>query len=339
MLRSKPALPLVQVVRQVAGEVRGLAVAADHHPVAVVAELGRAQPLRAVLLEHPALLAQPLDRALDRARGVHVVLVEVHVEVDAEVVQLALDLAEHQVDALAPEDLLRVVLLQRVRHPGEHLGGDLVDVRAAVAVLRHRLALRAGEQRAREPVDLRAVVVEVVLPRHLGAGGLQHPRERVADRRPAHPADVDRAGRVGGDELEVDLLAHLAGAGAVGGARLDHGARELARGRRVDGDVEEAGAGDVDARDARGGGQPGGEHLGQRPRGHPGALRQLQRDVRGPVAVVAVAGALHRDGLGHVQGDLAGGDGLGQAGHDRGGELGGCHPDKRSGGLSGTRTG
>ena len=65
---------------------------------------------RAVLLVDVALRAQPLDGALDRAGLVQRVLVEVDVEVDAEVVQRGLDLAEHQLDALAAEDLLRVVL-------------------------------------------------------------------------------------------------------------------------------------------------------------------------------------------------------------------------------------
>jgi hypothetical protein len=49
--------------------------------------------------------------------------VEVHVEVDAEVVQRLLDLAEHLRDALAAEDLLRVVLLQRRRGPSASTAG------------------------------------------------------------------------------------------------------------------------------------------------------------------------------------------------------------------------
>ena len=81
------ALALVEVVRDVAGDVRGLAVGPDDHAVAVVAERRRAQPDRAVGLEDVAELAQPRDRVVDGAGLVQRVLVEVDVEVDAEVVE------------------------------------------------------------------------------------------------------------------------------------------------------------------------------------------------------------------------------------------------------------
>ena len=81
------ALPLVEVVGRVAGDVGALAVGLDDHPVLVVAELLGAEPQRAVLLVGVAHLGEPLDRAVDRAGLVQVVLVEVDVEVDAEVVQ------------------------------------------------------------------------------------------------------------------------------------------------------------------------------------------------------------------------------------------------------------
>ncbi len=42
------ALALVEVVRRIGGEVRGGAVGLDEHPVLVVAEIGGAQPERAV---------------------------------------------------------------------------------------------------------------------------------------------------------------------------------------------------------------------------------------------------------------------------------------------------
>ena len=78
-----------------------------------------AQPERAVLLVGVAELGEPLDGPLDGAGLVQVVLVEVDVEVDAEVVQALLDLGEHQLDALGAEDLLRLVV------------GQVEDVRAA----------------------------------------------------------------------------------------------------------------------------------------------------------------------------------------------------------------
>ena len=81
------ALALVEVVGQVAGDVGRLpsdlmTTRSLSSPKSVVRSHDRA-----VLLEDVALLAQPGDGALDRAGLVQRVLVEVDVEVDAEVVQ------------------------------------------------------------------------------------------------------------------------------------------------------------------------------------------------------------------------------------------------------------
>ena len=124
---------------------------------------------------------------------------------------------------IEPERLLLLVvgLAQRVGRLLQDLRGDVGDVVARVAVLGGGLALGRGDQRAGEPVDLGAVVVEVVLPNHVGALGGQQPAQRVADGRPAGAADVDRAGRVGGDELEVDVLAGQIVGVAVGVAGVD----------------------------------------------------------------------------------------------------------------------
>src|SRR5690606_11654863 len=207
--------------------------------------------------------------------------------------------------AAGPEHLLRLVVGQRPRvglagggRVGDHRVRDLGDVLAAVPVLGRLQAAGAREQGPREAVDLRAVVVEVVLARHVRAARLEDARERVADGRPADAADVDRARGVGGDELEVDLLAGLRVAATVRGARLDDRARELARGGGVERDVEEAGAGDVHGLDARRRGEAVGEVLGERARRRARLLRELQRDVRGPVAVLPLAGSLHVDALG-----------------------------------------
>ena len=201
------ALALVQEVGEVTGDVGGLTVALDDDAVLVVAEVGGAQPHRPVFFVDAAGVAQLGDRLLDPTGGVHRVFVGVDVEVGAELVQRFLDVVEHQVDPDGAERLahLGVGQAQRVRILGQHLGGDVADVGAGVAVLGGRLALGGGDQRVGEPVDLRAVIVEVVLAYHLGALGAQQPAQRVADRGPARATDVDGAGGVGGDELEVDL--------------------------------------------------------------------------------------------------------------------------------------
>ena len=168
----EPALALVEVVGEVARHVGALTVLLDDDAVLVVAELGGAQPGRAVGLEDVPELLEPLDGVLDRAGLVQRVLVREDVEVDAEVVQARLDLGEHEVHADLAEHLLRLVARQVPERRGAAgvVGldprRDLEDVRAAVAVLGRGLAQVRGDEAAREPVDLDAVVVEVVLARH-----------------------------------------------------------------------------------------------------------------------------------------------------------------------------
>jgi len=291
------ALALVEVVSQIARDVCGLAVALDDDPVFVVAELAGAQPSGAVGLVDVAELAQTRHRVIDGTRFVQVVLVEVDVEVDAEIVQARLDVAEHQVDAGGAERLLQLLGRQRTQVTRVHLHdprGDVEDVLPAVAVVGRRLVAVRRDQAAREPVDLRAVVVEVVLARDHAALRLEDPREAVADGRPTGAADVDRTGRVRRDELEVHRDAVVEGAAAVALARLHDLLREQSRRRGIEGDVQEAGAGDLGGRD------PVHRFECRRKRsrelsrieGEP--LAQLQRHVRGPVAVIAVAGALDR---------------------------------------------
>ena len=188
------ALALVQVIGEIARDVSVLAVALDHDAVLVVAKSTGAQPGCAVLLVDVAVLAQPCDRLLDATAGVHRLFVGVDVEVGAEVVQRFLDVGEHQVDADPPERLVLfgVGLAQRIGCLLQNLCGDVGDVAARVAVFRSGLTFRGGDQRVGEPVDLGAVVVEVVLAYHVGALRGEQPAQRIANGRPAGAADVDR---------------------------------------------------------------------------------------------------------------------------------------------------
>src|SRR5690606_1680829 len=194
----------------------------------------------------------PLHRAGDGTGLVQVVLVEVDVEVDAELVEGGLDLVEHQCHAARAEPLLGLVVGQ-VEHSGlggDDGGGDIADVAAGVAVLGRSPASSGGEKAPGEPVDLSAVVVEVVLPGDVRTGRGEDPGQCITDGSPSRAAQMDRAGRVRRDELEVDPLACQQVRASVCGARLDDGAGQLACTRGVEGDVEESGAGDVDSLDA-----------------------------------------------------------------------------------------
>ena len=88
----------------------------------------------------------------------------------------------------------------------DHAGGDVVYIRSGVSVRRYHLTAGTGEQRASEPVDLRAVVIEVVLPGHRCPVGAEDAGQRVAHGGPPGTADVQRAGRISGDVLQVEPL-------------------------------------------------------------------------------------------------------------------------------------
>ena len=92
--------------------------------------------------------------------------------------------------------------------------GDVVDVIAAVAVVGEAQLLAAEFEIAQphaggEDVHLPAGVVDIVLALHLKPAGFQHAGEAGAVGRAASMADVQRAGRIGGDEFHGDPLAQL----------------------------------------------------------------------------------------------------------------------------------
>ena len=264
---------------------------------------------------------------------------EEDVEVGTEGVKLGLDGGEHEVDAAGAEDLGGLGVVERGRGGaagGELVGGharrDLGDVGTAVAVLGGLLAAGRGEQGDGEAVDLGAVVVEVVLAGDCGAAGGQDPGQGVADSGPAGAAQMHRAGGVGGDILEVDVLAAQGVVAPVGLAGLDDGARELAGAGGVEADVEEAGAGDLHGGDAVEGLKAGDEELGKVAWLGACLLGQLHGDVGGPVAVVTVTGAFDA-GVGDLrggQGEGALGGGLFQDGADGCGKLFWSHARQRT---------
>ena len=91
-------------------------------------------------------------------------------------------------------------------------------IRNRADVFAERLAV-AQEGRAREHIDLRAGVVDVVLARDVEAGEVEQVGQRVAEHRAAAMADMHRPGRIGGDVFDIDLL-RLADAAARRNARL-----------------------------------------------------------------------------------------------------------------------
>jgi hypothetical protein len=90
----------------------------------------------------------------------------------------------------------------------QHRPGDLADVLAGVAVLGGRLAPRGGDQRVGEPIDLRAVPVDLTLLDH-GAGHRSRGRGNEPDvqepgARNLNALDGRIAGQLVGDRLRQD---------------------------------------------------------------------------------------------------------------------------------------
>ena len=112
--------------------------------------------------------------------------------------------------------------------------GQLLDIVAVVAVLGEGYRVLpqddlevAGLQRGGKLLDLVAGVVDVELPPHIGTGGLQHGGQGVPQHAAPGIAHVHGAGGVGGDKLHHDLLALEGVAAAVGCALALHGGQDL----------------------------------------------------------------------------------------------------------------
>ena len=298
------AAELVEVVRDVGREVGVGAVGLAQHPVAVVAERRRAQPERAVLLEREPGVREPRERRRDRATVVERLLggedVEAHAEIGERPILLGPLHREHG-RATTRDALGRLKISEPGSFALQQLGRGVLQVFAVIAALGNlRLTadrlLHARPERLREPGDLHAGIVDVELARDRVTGPLEQRRDAVAQRRAAAVADMQRTGRIGRDELDVDPSPRADGGPTVlAPLRVK---RWKSAEQRVGGEpeVDESGSGDLDA----------GQHRGRRVERGDDALRhgarigalatrQLHREVGGEVAVRRIAGPLERE--------------------------------------------
>ena len=161
--------------------------------------------------------------------------------------QLVQDARRHGVDVRPADALLSrwdcTLEEGAVRLGLRMVGGLAAAAGARIAASRpcasvEELAARAGLHRGAEELRLRAVVVDVELAMDVVPAEGQQARDGVAVGRVARAADVDRTGRVGADELDVDPQRRVRAAPAParpGGQ--DRAQRELARADRVVGQV------------------------------------------------------------------------------------------------------
>ena len=265
---------LVVVVGNVGGKIGRDAVGADEHLVlglllaAVVGlalvddavlggVLGAAVHDRAVLgLIARAGLQQLVHHGLDCAGAVQVALVEPDVVLDAILAEIALQTRDVLGQGVGNDGLFQLVkVLVDVSVAvdlGKLLGaGD--DVRALVALLGQRAGVLAlvqlqiaDGQALAELLDLVARVVDVELAGHVVAGPVQAGGQAVAQCAAAGVAHVHGAGGVGGDELDVILLACARVGAAIFGVG-DSGAHDAGEPVLAQEQVDEAGAGDLNA--------------------------------------------------------------------------------------------
>ena len=265
-------LELVAVVGDVAGEIGVEAVGAAQHvvlqaelvdvlvllallAVLVAHDLRGLDPERAVLFVGPAEVGELFRRVGDKAGLVQGGLEEPFVELDAVALKVALHLGDVAVEAEARHIgvALRLGLVQiALAVLGVERLRKLLDVVAVVAVLGELdgvLALDelevAGLDALGELFDLVAKVVDIELTPHVRAGPVEHARERVAEHAAAGVAHVHGAGGVGGDELDHVLLALEALAAAVGVRLALHVLNDVGVPLFAETEVQEAGAGDL----------------------------------------------------------------------------------------------
>ena len=289
--------------------------------------LGGFEPGGAVLFVDVAAFAQVGDGLVDLAVRVQAVLVEPHVEVHAEVLHGSADFVEHHRHCALAEFLTLfgvtfaerfalVVLAAVDARQIEDVDAvglgfiddalrDFIDIGTLVAVDRGLFAVGGRHEGFGETVNLLAMVIEVVFAHDLGAIGFEHAGHGVADGGPASAADMDGAGRVGGDEFEIQGLTAEMVVLAVGVAGFKHGIDHGRCGSGVEHDVDEAGTGHFHGLDTVGLGQFGREQLSQIVRFHTGFFSQLHGRIGGPVAVCAVLRAHHGE-LGHRGDQLVG---------------------------------
>ena len=185
---------LVTVIGDVGREVGEITVALDEDAILVVAELGRAKPHCAVILEDRVVGSKVVHCIVDGASRNERPLAEPDLMVDVE----RFERGPMRVEAALETPFERVGV-------GRHLTSPRMDVRAVVAVLRDRLiGLRSGE-RLGVVGHLHAAVIDVGLTGDTKTASFLETGDRVAVAGAATMPGVQRLVRVGRDELDVEV--------------------------------------------------------------------------------------------------------------------------------------
>ena len=218
-------------------------------------QLGGVQPQGAVLLIGPALLGEHLHRLGHIAALMEGGLKEPLVVHDAVLFQILLHLGDIDRQAVL-RHLVQALLLGQLL-PAVPVGvmdgaGQLLDVLAVIALLREGEILLPQDQLHipgvdghGKLVDLVAGVVDIELLPGVAAVPLQHVGQGVPQHAAAGVAHVHGAGGVGGDKLHHDLLAAALRVGAVSGPLPLHVRQDRLIPLGAQGEIQKAGPGDL----------------------------------------------------------------------------------------------
>ncbi len=256
-------------------------------PVFEIAAFGRRQPAL-INVAHGAQIGDGrghhvvrplrLGRGVRRREGIVLLafdqraLGKEHVRHDAQAGEIVADFGHHHVGGAQPHDRqplglrhlgqLVVVIVGQFVAAFDQIIAGVKPFRDLADVLADRLAV-TEEGGAGQHIDLGAGIVDVIFAGDVKTGGRQQTGQGVAEHRAAAVADMQRAGRVGRDIFDIDLLAGADGALAVGLALLQHGAQRVAPDVGLERQIDEAGPGDIDLVDQAVGAQRLGDFIGQ----------------------------------------------------------------------------
>ena len=249
-----------------------------------------------------AVLAKPLDRAVHPAFAVQPALAGPHVEAHPERGERLLDPAPNPLGRPAPDHVGCVTRLRLGLDVRRQLAREVVHVVAVVPVLRDGFAAADRDHARPEVAHLHPEVVEVVLARDGLPTGLEQPAEQVADERPTRVADMQRPGRVGRHELDVDSAWANRRDRAPGLGRGEHRIEQPLERPIGEPQVDEARRRHVDGGDGRGGGigldlaiELFLERRSDRERRHAARSGELHGQVAGQVAVPRIGRSLDLD--------------------------------------------
>src|SRR5690606_26594786 len=191
-----------------------------HDAVFVVTEIGGAQPQRATLFIGVTVSDQTLDGVFHFAIAVQRGFEEIDIEIDGEGFQIQILLTTQIGHGEMPDGVqiisvfsASVALVGRLNRVAIHIAvGQLNDVIAAVAIFGPAGVVRgqtfaARLYRQRQIVNLRAGIVVIKFTGYIPTGGFQQTTDTVAHRSTTAVTNVQRAGRVGGDEFHLPFAA------------------------------------------------------------------------------------------------------------------------------------